>query len=134
MAVPLNTKHHPQGPRWATRTTEETFQCRRCGACCTGEGVVNVSEEECERIARFLGLSLEEFLARYTVHEEGFERALIDGEGGDAPCVFLQRNEKGLASCRIQGEAKPRQCRDFPTRWRRADTHKRCKAFADDGR
>jgi uncharacterized protein len=96
----------------------EPFHCERCGNCCLGEGFVSVSDEECQRIADLLGMPLAHFLAIYTHHELGYERWLTDGIGDDVPCIFLERDEKGLASCRIQN-AKPEQCRTFPREWRR---------------
>jgi len=107
----------------------ESFVCKRCGRCCTGEGFVNVTEEECRGIAGFLHLSLEAFLATHTVGVEGYPRSLLDAKEEDLPCIFLQRDPDGLSSCRIH-QAKPRQCRDFPVRWRRADAKEWCAGLA----
>ena len=96
-----------------------------------GEGFVNVSDEECRKIAESLGLSFEEFLERYTRQEDGFERWLIDGDGPDEPCVFLERDENGLASCRIEGEAKPEQCKTFPHKWRLPAFEKWCAGMRE---
>lgn len=112
--------------------TFEDFHCVRCGVCCTGAGFVNIGPEECARIAGFLGLPLQEFLDKYTRHEPGYERWLIDGEGADEPCVFLVRDADGLAGCRIQGEAKPVQCSTFPMKWRIRGFQKWCGAFASN--
>jgi len=107
----------------------EKFHCLRCGRCCTGDGYVNLDDDECEKIADFLGISLERFLEDYTHREEGYARWLIDGEGEDKPCIFLLRDADGLASCRIQGDAKPRQCLGFPAKWHDRGFEKWCAAF-----
>lgn len=109
----------------------EPFECKRCGRCCEGEGYVNVSDEECQRIADFLHIPVEEFLENYTRQEAGYERWLIDGPGETQPCVFLTRDENGLAACRIEGDAKPEQCRTFPMKWRRRDAPSWCAALIE---
>lgn len=106
----------------------ETFHCKRCGRCCTGEGYVNLDADECETIAKFLETPLEKFLEYFTIEMTGFERWLVDAEGDDRPCVFLLRDDDGIASCRIEA-VKPRQCRDFPYKWRRADAKDWCKGL-----
>jgi Fe-S-cluster containining protein len=113
----------------ANKRELEDFHCERCGKCCTGAGFVNVTEEECAKIADFLGLSLVQFHEQYTRVAPGYERWLVDKEGPDQPCVFLMRDEKGLASCLIQGDAKPLQCRNFPFRWRRRGFEKWCEGM-----
>jgi hypothetical protein len=106
------------------------FVCKRCGNCCTGEGYVNVTPEDCERLAESLKLPLEEFLERYTRQMAGFDRWLRDGEGADLPCVFLSRDAGGRVSCRVH-DAKPTQCREFPATWRRPDAAQWCAGLRD---
>lgn len=108
------------------------FECKRCGRCCTGEGYVNIGPEECRRIAEYLEISLEEFLDKYTVYREGYDRWLIDGEGEEQPCIFLEYDENGLSACRIQGEAKPEQCKTFPMKWRIPGFQNWCAAFKEE--
>jgi hypothetical protein len=108
------------------------FRCRRCGRCCTGEGYVNLEPEECRKIADYLGIPVERFLDEYTRHEEGYLHWLKDGEGEDLPCIFLERDENGLASCRIEGPAKPRQCCGFPMTWRYEGIETWCAGFQED--
>lgn len=107
------------------RKEPQPFVCKRCGNCCLGDGYVNVSEEECREIAKWLDLSFESFLDIYTVRAAGFERWLINGGGGDKPCIFLIREEGKPAACRIE-KAKPQQCRDFPKKWHREDARHWC--------
>lgn len=87
------------------------FECRQCGACCRWPGHVHLAGDEVQAIAGFLGISVHAFTGRYT--ELAANRAglsLVEAE--DGACVFLEGN-----SCRIQ-PVKPRQCRDFPSRWK----------------
>ena len=45
----------------------ESFECQGCGACCRiPNGIVRVSESEISRIAAFLGMTDEEFIATET--------------------------------------------------------------------
>jgi Fe-S-cluster containining protein len=120
----------PSASPVARRESLDDFHCTRCGVCCTGEGFVNLGPDECARAAEFLGLPLQEFVDQYTRHEPGYERWLIDGKGPDLPCVFLERDAGGLAGCRIQGDAKPVQCRTFPMKWRIRGFETWCGAFA----
>jgi Fe-S-cluster containining protein len=82
------------------------FQCQRCGFCCQGESTVSLSPEEQKRIARYLDLSLEEFLSRYTVRRgKRVEMKTISGH-----CIFYDEEE---SLCRIH-PVKPSHCRQWP--------------------
>jgi Fe-S-cluster containining protein len=61
-------------------------------------------------------LSVDEFVQRYARLSED-RRGLSLMERADHACVFLG---EAPVSCRIQA-VKPRQCKDFPGRWRYAD-------------
>jgi hypothetical protein len=89
------------------------FQCRRCGACCTGDpGYVYFKRGEAEAIAAFTGLGVKEFRARYTRKDRG--RASLREES-DGRCVFFEEG-----GCRIY-PVRPVQCRTFPFwRWNTA--------------
>lgn len=113
------------------RKNLDSFVCQRCGTCCSGPGFVHIHADECASIARELGIPLEEFLEKYTVREADGERFLKDGDGEDEPCIFLERDARGLSSCRVQGPAKPRQCQGFPFSWRRPGFEKWCKGMRD---
>ena len=83
------------------------FDCTQCGNCCTGApGHVWVTDQEEQRIAARLQMSLESFQRRY-VRQVQDRRSLIEKPGGD--CIFL--TEEKL--CGIH-EDKPRQCVIFP--------------------
>ena len=110
---------------------EGDFVCKRCGDCCTGNGFVNLDRHEAKEIAKTLGLSLDDFQKRYTQWKDGFELWLVHGEGEEQPCVFLERDAMGLVSCRIEGESKPRQCREFPLTLRHRRFQEWCAAFQE---
>lgn len=86
------------------------YVCQRCAACCRWPGDVRLEAEELEPIARFLGLSLENFIQCYTrlrSNRQGL--SLIEKENHE--CIML---EGGY--CRIH-PVKPEQCRGFPNKW-----------------
>src|SRR5512134_3825533 len=49
----------------------KAFDCKKCGGCCYGEGGIVLRPEEIERIADFLGLSAESFVARHVEERHG---------------------------------------------------------------
>ena len=82
------------------------FECRRCGRCCRGEpGYVWVRGMEIVALARFLGLTTDEFGRRYLREALG-DHSLVELPNGD--CVFWTPE-----GCRVY-EARPTQCRTFP--------------------
>ncbi len=83
------------------------FSCVQCGQCCTiSDGVVFLEVEDVERLARFLNLSEEEFLGKYT-RREGKYIVLKDFPNGE--CILYRRGK----GCAVY-PARPRQCRTFP--------------------
>lgn len=98
------------------------FRCRRCGACCRVPGYVRVSDEDVEALAEALGLTLEAFVERHTDLSPGRTGLVLKG-APEAPCRFL--TEGNL--CRVHA-ARPRQCRDYPARWRSSDIEAVCLA------
>jgi Fe-S-cluster containining protein len=88
------------------------FSCTRCGNCCRNHGdyaFVNLSPRDLAEIPRFLGISAEEFSARYCTKEPGHFPTLRM----DAPqCPFLDANSR----CTIYS-VRPMQCRTWPF-WR----------------
>lgn len=91
------------------------FACTMCGNCCTGpEGYVLFTDAEAVALAARLGLSVAEFIDRYT-HETRRGRSLNEkpAEFG-ADCVFLDREKvPGKAVCGVY-EDRPAQCRTWP--------------------
>ncbi len=94
------------------KAIEPEVACARCGACCDRPGYVYVTLQEVARIADYLSLTETEFTTRYTRLSDTRRRlSLIDSASGG--CAFLDDQRQ----CRIQ-PVKPRQCADFPWRWR----------------
>lgn len=92
------------------------FRCRRCGACCRWPGIVRLDEADIARLAAHLGLPEERFLADCTrLAPDRRSLSLTERPGG--VCIFL---DDATSSCRVY-PARPRQCRDFPSRWRDPD-------------
>ena len=80
------------------------FSCRQCGECCQGERGILVTGAEHEAMAAFLGLSPEDFAARYLVASPmGLQLASLNGA-----CALQADNR-----CRVH-PVKPRICREWP--------------------
>jgi len=98
------------------------FLCQRCGACCRWEGYVQISSEEIDQIADFLGLSLSDFVEQYSrITLDRKSLSLTENEDGS--CIFFQEDS---CSCLIN-PVKPRQCRDFPRKWNFPGWDKICR-------
>lgn len=82
------------------------FDCKMCGDCCYGKGGIFLSEDEKERISRFLGISKEEFLSRFCEQRNG--RTYIT-TGEDDFCIFYEKGK----GCRIH-PVKPARCALWP--------------------
>lgn len=84
------------------------FKCTECGKCCTGTtGYIWVSEEEMEKIANFLNITVQLFKRLYT-RQKNNRFALVEKKSADYACVFLKNNR-----CEIY-QARPTQCQTFP--------------------
>jgi Fe-S-cluster containining protein len=84
--------------------------CHRCGVCCERWQPL-VSGAEVARLADFLGIGLDAFLAAYTTSYPFDDAArLLRREG--AGCVFLGRDERGRALCTVH-PARPDTCREW---------------------
>ena len=84
----------------------KAFDCKMCGDCCFGEAGIHTDPEERKRIARFLGISEDDFLGRYCEERNG-RIYLTTGE--DKFCVFYKRNK----GCAIH-PVKPSRCSLWP--------------------
>jgi Fe-S-cluster containining protein len=81
------------------------FECRRCGACCTGDpGIIRISGQEIRNLADFLMMPVS-VLTRLHLHPmtSGFSIA----ENADGSCRFYDQG------CRIY-PVRPLQCRTYP--------------------
>jgi Fe-S-cluster containining protein len=92
-----------------------SFSCTMCGNCCTGpEGYVLVGDNEAAALATRLGISVQDFLTRYTrMTSRG--RSLTEHEtAAGLDCIFLDREKiPGKAVCGVY-EDRPAQCRTWP--------------------
>jgi Fe-S-cluster containining protein len=86
------------------------FSCTGCGVCCGREpGAVSFTAEERSVMSGSLGITEEEFTARYTWKKYG---AISLREKKNYDCVFLQINNPGYR-CKIYS-VRPAQCGAFP--------------------
>ena len=84
----------------------KAFDCKMCGECCYGAGGIFMETDEQKRIAEYLGLKLEDFLAGFTEKRNG---RIYAGVGSDNFCIFF-KNKKG---CTIHS-VKPARCELWP--------------------
>ncbi len=92
-----------------------SFVCRRCGNCCRWPGCVKLLPGETGKIAGFLGIPEELFIAEMTRISPD-RQCLSLNEREDGSCIYFTSGGDGAAGCRIH-PVKPRQCRDFPEHW-----------------
>lgn len=88
-------------------------QCASCGGlCCLGDsGYVWISDDEIDRLAELLGLSLQETHDNYLYEaEHRFSIREIELANGGYACIFFDTEKR---RCTIY-EARPEQCRTFP--------------------
>lgn len=107
----------PNVPPWYSEGLR--FKCTGCGQCCSGgPGYTWVSDEEIERIANHLNLSIEEFGGRYLRYIDG-RYALLEKyqkQSDVYDCIFLKDKK-----CTIY-EVRPTQCKTFPWWQQNLDT------------
>jgi Fe-S-cluster containining protein len=85
-------------------TTEEAIDCTTCANCCR-VATTQVTDRDVLRLARHLGVSVDDCLKTYTVETQEEGRILQRGDNG---CVFLEGN-----LCSVY-EARPQTCELFP--------------------
>ena len=100
------------------KTMKKIFKCACCGNCCRWEGVVHVRENELPPIAHFLGISVEEFIDKYT-RLSSDRKGLVYADKPDGSCMFQDENNL----CTIN-PVKPLQCATFPYDWEIPEEHK----------
>ncbi len=98
------------------------YVCTQCGTCCRWEGYVRLREDEVDTIAEFLGMPVEQFVARYTALTDD-RRSLTLIERADGGCVMLTPDNR----CRIN-PVKPFQCQGFPNTWNFPGWDELCRA------
>jgi Fe-S-cluster containining protein len=97
------------------------YVCQRCNACCKWPGDVRIEDRDVAAISSFLGITQEEFLAKYTrlrTNRQGL--SIIEKENHE--CVMLENG-----GCRIH-PVKPAQCAGFPNKWNFPGWHGVCEA------
>ena len=104
---------------------EREFQCERCGNCCKGEGAVSIGRAEARRMARHLGMKLDQFFRAYTMEAKPGEWWLLNQDNEELWCIFLEVDDDGLYGCKVN-PAKPDQCGSFPARWTNEDSLRSC--------
>ena len=97
------------------------FHCQECGACCRiKNGIVRVGDAEIRRIAAFLGMSEQDFVADETEIAPDRKGLILKSRSDDA-CVYLTAENR----CRIH-PVKPDKCRTFPFEWMNKDSYEVC--------
>lgn len=107
----------------SNRSDQLRYRCQKCGNCCRWEGYVRLNHEEMRPIAHYLGLSVDEFVQKYTILTRD-RRGLSLTENEDGACVFLSPD----GCCMIQ-PVKPEQCRQFPNFWVVPGFRDKCRAI-----
>jgi|688.fasta_scaffold128737_3 Fe-S-cluster containining protein len=97
------------------------YQCQRCTNCCKWPGDVRIEDDEIARIAGFLGMCDDDFIARFT-RLRGNRRGLSLIERENHECIMLDGG-----SCRIH-PVKPAQCAGFPNKWNFPGWRQVCEA------
>ena len=100
------------------------FVCRKCGNCCRWPGAVKLSGNEPDVIAAFLRLPVADFLRDYCEITPDRQHLSLQSRS-DRACIFLT----GGNTCAID-PVKPKQCRDFPERWRFPGWERECAGGA----
>ena len=97
------------------------YVCQRCTACCRWPGDVRVEPDELASIARFLGLSDDDFIRRFTRLRTN-RQGLSLSERDNHECIMLDGD-----ACRIH-PVKPAQCDGFPNKWNFPGWRHLCRA------
>jgi Fe-S-cluster containining protein len=99
------------------------YQCQRCTNCCQWPGEVVLTDRDVDRIAAFLGLSVYEFVARYTALRANRTGLTLTEKENSTVCEFLDG-----ADCLINS-VKPAQCAGFPNEWNFEGWRDSCEAI-----
>ncbi|HIG82638.1 MAG TPA: YkgJ family cysteine cluster protein [Porticoccaceae bacterium] len=103
------------------QTATIKYKCDRCGNCCQWPGEVPLSQSEISKMSKNLGCSENEFIQNFTKLRQS-RSGLTLSEKSDGSCIFLEGN-----SCKVH-RSKPKQCRDFPNKWRFPGWRQICEA------
>jgi Fe-S-cluster containining protein len=98
------------------------YECTGCGTCCRWEGYVRIDAQDVDLISEYLGMPIDQFIARYTALTDD-RRSLTLIERSDGACVMLTKDNR----CRIN-PVKPAQCIGFPNSWNFPGWQELCQA------
>ncbi len=108
----------------------EAIPCHRCGVCCERWQPL-VSEAEVERLSAYLGVTVGEFLERYTtLYPLNDAVRLLRQEG--AGCVFLRHDEDGRSACAVH-PARPDACSGWTASFARRECVDGLRRFGEPG-
>lgn len=99
------------------------FSCQRCGNCCRIKGIVRLSNDEIEALAKELNCPIPDFIEQYTDLSPD-RKCLVLKNRNDDSCIFL--TEENLC---IVNNAKPNQCKTFPFEWTNPSSPTYCPAL-----
>jgi uncharacterized protein len=99
------------------------YQCQRCTNCCQWPGDVVLTDADIDRIAAFLGLSIYDFVAKFTNLRSNRTGLTLIEKDNTTTCVFLENQD-----CQIH-PVKPDQCAGFPNQWNFPGWHQKCEAI-----
>jgi uncharacterized protein len=99
-----NHRHSDRRLRRFGEDIEAQIDCTTCANCCR-VSEVEITDRDIDKLAKFLGMSREEFIRDSTQQSESGELILKRTEAG---CVFLEGN-----LCSVY-EARPQNCANFP--------------------
>jgi Fe-S-cluster containining protein len=99
-----NHRHSDRRLRRFGEDIEAQIDCTTCANCCR-VSEVEITDRDIDKLAKFLGMTREEFIRDSTQQAESGELIL---KRTDAGCVFLEGN-----LCSVY-EARPQNCANFP--------------------
>ena len=87
------------------------FECQRCGKCCKHRGDLALTPMDVFQISKFLRISCEEMVKRYTQlsHRHDFPQIVLQGVSKQSICIFYDKRK----GCTIY-PVRPTQCYLFP--------------------
>ena len=91
--------------------SKTTLNCSLCEKCCEYRGDIKITPINVLEISKFLKISIEDFLDKYTEEVKNEEpEIVIKGIGEKQECIF---NDRITYKCKIH-KVKPMQCVVFP--------------------
>jgi len=99
-----NHRHSDRRLRRFGEDIEAEIDCTQCANCCR-VSEVGITDRDIDKLAKFIGVTREEFLRDSTQRDETNDLIL---KKTDAGCVFLKDN-----LCTVY-EARPQNCANFP--------------------